>query len=128
MYRVSNRCFHMEKKTTKFEDMWNRYIILQRMRDHLKEQKSLQLHATVLETSLRGCDKCFLINSLNTVVCGVVLNDLNIRCNVNCSTVVQKGSQLLVDVLDVVPDCLKIKACFTDMYKDEEYVEYSKVL
>ena len=65
---------------------------------------------------------------LNTVVCGVVLNDLNIRCNVNCSTVIPKGSQVEVNVLDVVPDCLKIKVSLLDSYRDEEYDEYSKVL
>lgn len=54
MFRVSSRCFQLEKKSTKFEDMWNRYIILQRMKDLLKENGSLQVHGTVLETSLRG--------------------------------------------------------------------------
>ena len=34
--------------------MWNRYIILQRMKDLLKEKGSLQVHGTVLETPLRG--------------------------------------------------------------------------
>lgn len=65
---------------------------------------------------------------LNTVVCGVVLNDLNIRCNVNCATVIQKGSQVMVDVLDVVPDCLKIKVSLMGEFKDPNYSEYSKVL
>ena len=54
MFRVSSRCFQLEKKSTKFEDMWNRYIILQRMKALLKENGSLQVHGTVLETSLRG--------------------------------------------------------------------------
>lgn len=54
VYNVGSRCFQLEKKSTKFEDMWNRYIILQRMKDVLKEQGSLQLRGTILETSLRG--------------------------------------------------------------------------
>ena len=54
MFRVGAKCFQLEKMSTKFEDSWNRYIILQRMRDVLKEKGALTIAATVLEVALKG--------------------------------------------------------------------------
>ena len=54
MFRIGSHCFQMEKSTTKFEHGWNRYIIMQRMRDICKSNGSLQLNATVLDVSVRG--------------------------------------------------------------------------
>ena len=54
MFRIGSHCFQMEKRSTKFEDGWNRYIIMQRMRDICKSNGSLQLNATVLDVSVRG--------------------------------------------------------------------------
>lgn len=53
MFRVGTKCFQMEKMSTKFEDAWNRYIILQRMKDVLATG-TLTLTATVLDVTLRG--------------------------------------------------------------------------
>ena len=53
--QVGTRCFQLEKASTKFEDSWNRYIILQRMKEVMKEQQQpLRMHATVLDVTLRG--------------------------------------------------------------------------
>ena len=69
-----------------------------------------------------------LVVEIYTVVCGVVLNDLNIRCNVSCTTVIPKGSQVDIDILDVIPDCLRIKLALTGSLRTEESDDYSKVL
>lgn len=68
-----------------------------------------------------------VMGRLSTVVCGVVLNDLNLRCNVNSAMLVQKGMQVNVNVVDVIPDCLRIKLSLADNLKDG-YSDYSKVL
>lgn len=78
MFRVGTKCFQMEKMSTKFEDAWNRYIILQRMKD-LLATGALTLTATVLEVTLRGCEEAGRVRRrMNTMVCGVVANDLGL--------------------------------------------------
>lgn len=129
IFRISTRCFQMEKMSTRFEDGWNRYIIMQRMKDVLSTNKSLQLNATVLDVSLRGWRRGDGVTCrMNSVVCSVVLNDLGLRFNVPCATVPQKGQAVKVDVLDVVPDCLRIKAVMFGEWKAEGDVEFAKVL
>lgn len=54
MQMVGTRCFSLEKASTKFEDSWNRYIILQKMKNVLKERGRLELYGTVLDVTLRG--------------------------------------------------------------------------
>lgn len=118
----------MEKMSTKFEDAWNRYILLQRMKD-LLSTGALTLTATVLEVTLRGCEEAGRVRRrMNTVVCGVVANDLGLRFNVSASTILQKGEKVKVTVLDVVPDCLKIKAVMEGEWRVDDAPDYSKVL
>ena len=57
-----------------------------------------------------------------------MLNDLGLRFNVPCATVPQKGQAVKVDVLEVVPDCLRIKAVMFGEWKAEGDVEFAKVL
>ena len=130
MFRISSRCFQMEKTSTRFEDGWNRYIIMQRMKDILNTNKSLQLNATVLDVSLRGlkCTDFYVRHRMNSVVCSVVLNDLGLRFNVPCATVPQKGQAVKVDILEVVPDCLRIKAVMFGEWRADGDVEFAKVL
>ena len=128
MFRVGTKCFQMEKMSTKFEDAWNRYILLQRMKD-LLSTGALTLTATVLEVTLRGCEEARRVRRrMNTVVCGVVANDLGLRFNVSASTILQKGEKVKVTVLDVVPDCLKIKAVMEGEWRVDDAPDYSKVL
>ena len=54
MQRVGERCFRLEKMSTKFEDSWNRYIILQRMKDLLAQEGNLTVYGTILEVAIRG--------------------------------------------------------------------------
>ena len=65
---------------------------------------------------------------MNTVVCGVVANDLGLRFNLASSTILQKGETVRVSVLDVVPDCLRVKAALEGEWRAEDLPEYSKVL
>lgn len=69
-----------------------------------------------------------VICRMNSVVCSVVLNDLGLRFNVPCATVPQKGQAVKVDILEVVPDCLRIKAVMFGEWKAEGDVEFAKVL
>lgn len=62
------------------------------------------------------------------MVCGVVANDLGLRFNVSASTILQKGEKVGVEVLEVVPDCLKIKAALQGEWRAEESPDFSKVL
>lgn len=90
---------------------------------------ALTLTATVLEVTLRGCEEAGRVRRrMNTVVCGVVANDLGLRFNVSASTILQKGEKVTVTVLDVVPDCLKIKAVMEGKWRVDDAPDYSKVL
>lgn len=65
---------------------------------------------------------------MNSVICGVVLNDLGIRFNVPSASIPQKGENVKVSIEDVLPDNLRIKASLTEKwYTDDEY-DYSRVL
>ena len=44
------------------------------------------------------------------------------------TTVIPKGSQVDIDILDVIPDCLRIKLALTGSLRTEESDDYSKVL
>ena len=59
---------------------------------------------------------------------GVVANDLGLRFNVSASTILQKGEKVKVTVLDVVPDCLKIKAVMEGEWRVDDAPDYSKDL
>lgn len=127
--QVGTRCFTLEKMATKFEDSWNRYILLQKMKDLLKEQGPLKLHATVLDVSLRGLASVTRVRRrMSTVVCGVVLNDLGIRFTVPASSIPQKGENVDVCVEEVHPDSLRIKASLGGKWFTNDGHDYSRVL
>ena len=65
---------------------------------------------------------------MNSVVCGIVLNDLGLRFNVNSASIPQRGEPVKIDVLDVIPDCRRIKAVLSGEWKVDEDVDYVKVL
>lgn len=127
--QVGTRCFTLEKMATKFEDSWNRYILLQKMKDILKEKETLKLHATVLDVSLRGWMWMMrVMTRMSTVVCGVVLNDLGIRFTVPTSSIPQKGENVDVCVEEVHPDSLRIKANLDGKWFTSDSHDYSRVL
>lgn len=127
--QVGTRCFTLEKMATKFEDSWNRYILLQKMKDILKEKETLKLHATVLDVSLRGWMWMMrVMTRMSTVVCGVVLNDLGIRFTVPASSIPQKGENVDVCVEEVHPDSLRIKANLDGKWFTSDSHDYSRVL
>ena len=65
---------------------------------------------------------------MNSVVCGVVLNDLGLRLNVMASSIPQKGANIDIMIEDVLPDNLKIKASLADQWFVESNHDYSRVL
>lgn len=56
------------------------------------------------------------------------MNDLGLRFNVNSASIPQRGEPVKIDVLDVIPDCLRIKAVLSGEWKVDEDVDYVKVL
>ena len=65
---------------------------------------------------------------MNSVICGVVLNDLGIRFNVSSASIPQKGGNVKVSIEDVLADNLRIKASLTDKWYTDDYHDYSRVL